>query len=121
MAEGGVARGRLAPVQPLSSPDAMGVVAPRLVFLAFVGLTGSIIYNALYLQDLHGTAAVTASGQVVPAPERRPPIELVQTPAGQHRRADARRRGRAARNICSRPCSASLPRGATMSGLRTAS
>ena len=80
MAEGGVARGRLAPVQPLSSPDAMGVVAPRLVFLAFVGLTGSIIYNALYLQDLHGTAAVTASGQAVTAPERRPPIELVKLP-----------------------------------------
>ena len=58
----------------------MGVVAPRLVFLAFVGLTGSIIYNALYLQDLHGTAAVTASGQAVPAPERRPPIELVKLP-----------------------------------------
>lgn len=33
----------------------MGVVAARLVFLAFLGLTGSIIYNALYLQDLHGT------------------------------------------------------------------
>jgi len=80
MAEGGVAHGRLAPVQPLSSPDAMGVVAPRLVFLAFVGLTGSIIYNALYLQDLHGTAAVTASGQAVPAPERRPRIELVKLP-----------------------------------------
>ena len=39
----------------------MGVVAARLVFLAFVGLTGSIIYNALYLQDLHGSAALTAA------------------------------------------------------------
>ena len=53
----------------------MGVVAPRLVFLAFVGLTGSIIYNALYLQDLHGTAAVTASGQAVPAPEATPAMQ----------------------------------------------
>jgi peptidoglycan hydrolase-like protein with peptidoglycan-binding domain len=58
----------------------MGVVAARLVFLAFVGLTGSIIYNALYLQDLHGTAAVMASGQAVPMPEHRPPIELVKLP-----------------------------------------
>src|SRR4029079_16301398 len=58
----------------------MGVVAPRLVFLAFVGLTGSIIYNALYLQDLHGTAAVTASGQAVPAAHQRPPIALGKPP-----------------------------------------
>ncbi len=41
----------------------MGVVAARLVFLAFVGLTGSIIYNALYLQELHGTAAVAAASR----------------------------------------------------------
>lgn len=58
----------------------MGVVTARLLFLAFVGLTGSIIYNALYLQELHGTAAVTASGQVVPTPDRRPPIEVVKLP-----------------------------------------
>jgi peptidoglycan hydrolase-like protein with peptidoglycan-binding domain len=58
----------------------MGVVAARLVFLGFVGLTGSIIYNALYLQDLHGTAAVMASGQPVPVPERRPAVELVKLP-----------------------------------------
>jgi peptidoglycan hydrolase-like protein with peptidoglycan-binding domain len=32
----------------------MGVVPARLVFLAFFGLTGCIIYNALYLQDGHG-------------------------------------------------------------------
>jgi peptidoglycan hydrolase-like protein with peptidoglycan-binding domain len=31
----------------------MGVVTARLVFLAFLGLTGTIIYNALYLQE-HG-------------------------------------------------------------------
>lgn len=58
----------------------MGVVAARLVFLAFVGLTGSIIYNALYLQELHGTSAVTASGQAIPPPERRPRIEVVKLP-----------------------------------------
>ena len=58
----------------------MGVVTARLLFLAFVGLTGSIIYNALYLQELHGTAAVTASGQVVPTPDRRPPIEIIKLP-----------------------------------------
>ncbi len=38
----------------------MGVLAPQLVFLAFLGLTGSIIYNALYLQDLHSGAGVAA-------------------------------------------------------------
>ncbi len=39
----------------------MGVVITRLVFLAFLGLTGTIIYNALYLQDLHGTASISAA------------------------------------------------------------
>jgi peptidoglycan hydrolase-like protein with peptidoglycan-binding domain len=29
----------------------MGVITARLVFLAFLGLTGTIIYNALYLQE----------------------------------------------------------------------
>ncbi|MFO7478582.1 MAG: peptidoglycan-binding domain-containing protein [Methyloceanibacter sp.] len=41
----------------------MGVVAARLVFLAFIGLTGSIIYNALYLQDLPGSTAVKAGAR----------------------------------------------------------
>jgi peptidoglycan hydrolase-like protein with peptidoglycan-binding domain len=36
----------------------MGVVTARLLFLAFVGLTGAIIYNALYLQGTHGLASV---------------------------------------------------------------
>ncbi len=39
----------------------MGVLLARLVFLAFLALTGTIIYNALYLQDQHGPAAVSAS------------------------------------------------------------
>lgn len=59
----------------------MGVVAPRLVFLAFLGLTGSIIYNALYLQDLHGTAVVVAgSRQGVSKPATPSPIELAKLP-----------------------------------------
>lgn len=39
----------------------MGVLPARLVFLAFIGLTGCIIYNALYLQDLHGVAVAGSS------------------------------------------------------------
>jgi peptidoglycan hydrolase-like protein with peptidoglycan-binding domain len=39
----------------------MGVVITRLVFLAFVALTGTIIYNALYLQDQHGPVLISAS------------------------------------------------------------
>jgi peptidoglycan hydrolase-like protein with peptidoglycan-binding domain len=54
----------------------MGVVAARLVFLAFLGLTGCIIYNALYLQDGHGPVA----GAAVP-PSRPATIEPpVDTP-----------------------------------------
>ena len=34
----------------------MNIVLARVLFLAFVGLTGMIIYNALYLQDLQGTS-----------------------------------------------------------------
>lgn len=43
----------------------MGVVTARLVFLAFFVLTGTIIYNALYLQDhgLKGSAAATSAAQ----------------------------------------------------------
>lgn len=43
--------------------EAMGVVAARLMFLAFIGLMGSIIYNALYLQEHgpHGTASLPSS------------------------------------------------------------
>lgn len=37
----------------------MGVVTARLVFLAFLGLTGTIIYNALYLQE-HGPRGVAS-------------------------------------------------------------
>jgi peptidoglycan hydrolase-like protein with peptidoglycan-binding domain len=54
----------------------MGVLATRLVFLAFVGLTGSIIYNALYLQEQHGTAA----SRQVATPASPASIEIVKLP-----------------------------------------
>lgn len=55
----------------------MGVVAARLVFLAFLGLTGSIIYNALYLQDLHGTTVAATPRQEAPVS---PSVELTTLP-----------------------------------------
>jgi peptidoglycan hydrolase-like protein with peptidoglycan-binding domain len=55
----------------------MGVVAARLVFLAFLGLTGGIIYNALYLQDLHGTTLAAPTPQENPV---RPSIEMATLP-----------------------------------------
>ena len=62
----------------------MGVVAPRLVFLAFLGLTGSIIYNALYLQDLHGPAAITAAAPparvIASTNARTAPVEVKKLP-----------------------------------------
>lgn len=53
----------------------MGVAAARLVFLAFLGLTGSIIYNALYLQEVHTTAMGRPSAPASPAP-----IEVAKLP-----------------------------------------
>lgn len=59
----------------------MGVVAARLVFLAFLGLTGSIIYNALYLQDPHGSAALVAGSRLgAPESATRSAVELVKLP-----------------------------------------
>jgi peptidoglycan hydrolase-like protein with peptidoglycan-binding domain len=55
----------------------MGVVAARLVFLAFLGLTGSIIYNALYLQDLHGTTIAATPRQNTPVS---PSVEMATLP-----------------------------------------
>lgn len=37
----------------------MNVVLSRLAFLAFFGLSGTIVYNALYLQDLRGLASLS--------------------------------------------------------------
>lgn len=54
----------------------MGVVAARLVFLAFVGLTGAIIYNALYLQDLPGSTV----GKGTAKSSRPSSVELVKLP-----------------------------------------
>lgn len=45
----------------------MGIAAARLVFLAFFGLTGLIIYNALYLQDLRGAGGRAPSASSYPA------------------------------------------------------
>jgi peptidoglycan hydrolase-like protein with peptidoglycan-binding domain len=42
----------------------MGVVPARLAFLAFLGLGGGIMYNALYLQDGHGGPS-TAGGSTL--------------------------------------------------------
>jgi peptidoglycan hydrolase-like protein with peptidoglycan-binding domain len=39
----------------------MSVVATRLVFLAFIGLTGFITYNALYLQEQRNGALLSAA------------------------------------------------------------
>ena len=60
----------------------MGVVASRLVFLAFLGLTGSIIYNALYLQDPHNTglAAALPPRQVTTTPVSAAPAEVAKLP-----------------------------------------
>jgi peptidoglycan hydrolase-like protein with peptidoglycan-binding domain len=63
----------------------MGVVTARLVFLAFLGLTGTIIYNALYLQEhgQHGVASAPATTvvrqvatQTIPVAPKDVPSEL---------------------------------------------
>jgi peptidoglycan hydrolase-like protein with peptidoglycan-binding domain len=73
----------------------MNVVVARLLFLAFVGLTGLITYNALYLQEQHSTALLptvpkapgdrTAKGSALPPvttdlpplPDQKPASQLV--------------------------------------------
>jgi peptidoglycan hydrolase-like protein with peptidoglycan-binding domain len=47
----------------------MGVAAARLVFLGFLGLTGSIIYNALYLQAVQSTGPGAMGRPSAPAIE----------------------------------------------------
>jgi peptidoglycan hydrolase-like protein with peptidoglycan-binding domain len=64
----------------------MGVVPARLVFLAFIGLTGAIIYNALYLQETHGTAMIptvvpvraSEAAPAAPNPPSTPPVQTSQ-------------------------------------------
>jgi peptidoglycan hydrolase-like protein with peptidoglycan-binding domain len=47
----------------------MSVLATRLVFLAFIGLTGFITYNALYLQEQRNAAVLRAAARPsVPLP-----------------------------------------------------
>lgn len=46
----------------------MGVVVARLVFLAFIGLTGFIIYNALYLQEVRNAVLPTIMPRGTPSP-----------------------------------------------------
>ena len=48
----------------------MSVVATRLIFLAFLGLTGFITYNALYLQEQrNGALLPTAGASRIPLPD----------------------------------------------------
>jgi peptidoglycan hydrolase-like protein with peptidoglycan-binding domain len=63
----------------------MGVVTARLVFLAFLGLTGTIIYNALYLQErgprglvttAPGTSTTTEAQIVHVEPPANAPVEM---------------------------------------------
>src|SRR5262245_29959475 len=59
----------------------MSVVATRLVFLAFIGLTGFITYNALYLQEQRNGALLRTSGAPrVPLPNG--PIHVANPQAG---------------------------------------
>jgi len=58
----------------------MSVVATRLVFLAFIGLTGFITYNALYLQERRNAAVLpVAVPPSVPLPSG--PIHVAPAPA----------------------------------------
>ncbi|MGH6826117.1 peptidoglycan-binding domain-containing protein [Methyloceanibacter sp.] len=55
-------------------------MATRLLFLAFIGLTGFITYNALYLQEQrNGALLPTAGSQRVPLPDG--PIHVANPPA----------------------------------------
>jgi peptidoglycan hydrolase-like protein with peptidoglycan-binding domain len=65
----------------------MGVVPTRLAFLAFLGLTGAIIYNALYLQEGHGTAMIpngtyvsVSDAAAVPLPTPNPQVATSEVP-----------------------------------------
>ena len=59
----------------------MNIVLARVLFLAFVGLTGTIIYNALYLQDLQGTSpAKLAAARAVKPDEPAAPGVAAEVP-----------------------------------------
>ena len=69
----------------------MGVVVTRLVFLAFLGLTGFIIYNALYLQEQRNAAVLpTGEGAERAVADRTDPRQATasaQARGGDHRPA----------------------------------
>jgi peptidoglycan hydrolase-like protein with peptidoglycan-binding domain len=56
----------------------MNIVMARLVFLAFLVLSGTIVYNALYLQDLRGLASLPHN---TPAPIAGPTPMVAMAPA----------------------------------------
>ena len=58
----------------------MGVAVVRLVFLGFFGLTGLIIYNALYLQDLRSSAHAPVSSVQPSATASAPYAPIVVAP-----------------------------------------
>jgi peptidoglycan hydrolase-like protein with peptidoglycan-binding domain len=60
----------------------MNIVLARLVFLAFLVLSGAIVYNALYLQDLRGLASLphAIDEPIAPAPIAAAIPELAPVP-----------------------------------------
>jgi peptidoglycan hydrolase-like protein with peptidoglycan-binding domain len=69
----------------------MGVVSARLAFLAFLGLTGAIIYNALYLQEGHGTAMNPNPASTHVSVSDSPVVVPLPTPSPQTATSDARK------------------------------
>src|SRR6476620_6946964 len=69
----------------------MGVVSARLAFLAFLGLTGAIIYNALYLQEGHGTAMNPNPASTRVSVSDTPVIVPLPTPSPQVATSDVRK------------------------------
>jgi peptidoglycan hydrolase-like protein with peptidoglycan-binding domain len=62
----------------------MSVVATRLVFLAFIGLTGFITYNALYMQEQRNNAAVLPRPVPPSVPLPPGPIHVAPAPPPKH-------------------------------------
>src|SRR5262245_28079708 len=98
----------------------MSVVATRLVFLAFVGLTGFITYNALYLQEQrNGAVLPTAGAPRVPLPDGPIHVANPATPAPKPVAVTTDLpplRGQAAPQQLVQQFSASLQRAATPAG-----
>src|SRR5215470_9479030 len=65
----------------------MNVVATRLVFLAFIGLSGFIIYNALYMQEQRN-AAVSPRPMIQSVTLPNGPIHVAPAPAAKPAVAD---------------------------------